>query len=124
MHALPQKEPDSTKVLDRDDLWERVDGDIELFEHARELFLRDAPTLVQKIQQTIASGEANSLASAVHEFKGMAVNLSAGTVAKAARKLELISRGDSLGGASNACDELARELDRFYRELADFEASE
>ena len=124
MPALPQKEPDSTKVLDRDDLWERVDGDIELFEHARELFLRDAPTLVQKIQQTIASGEANSLASAVHEFKGMAVNLSAGTVAKAARKLELISRGDSLDGASNACDELARELDRFYRELADFEASE
>ena len=124
MPVLPQKEPDSTKVLDRDDLWERVDGDIELFEHAWELFLRDAPTLVQKIQQTIASGEANSLASAVHEFKGMAVNLSAGTVAKAARKLELISRGDSLDGASNACDELARELDRFYRELADFEASE
>ena len=79
---------------------------------------------VISIQQTIASGKANSLASAVHELKGMAVNLSAGAVAKAARNLERISRGDSLEGASNACDELVRELDRFYRELASFEAPE
>ena len=122
--APPQGELEVAKVLDQDDLWERFDGDIELFKNARELFLRDAPKLVQKIQQTIASGKANSLASAVHELKGMAVNLSAGAVAKAARNLERISRGDSLEGASNACDELVRELDRFYRELASFEAPE
>ena len=79
--APPQGEREVAKVLDQDDLWERFDGDIELFKNARELFLRDAPKLVQKIQQTIASGKANSLASAVHEFKGMAVNLSAGAVA-------------------------------------------
>ena len=116
----PQEEPAAADVLDRDELWERVDGDVELFEHLRELFLRDSLSLRQTMREAIAGGDAESLAGAAHELKGMAANFAADVVTEAAQRLEFMGRGAKLDGAAEVHGELVRALDRLNKELAGF----
>ena len=115
-----REEPGSTEILDRDELWDRVNGDMELLEHLRDLFLHDRPALQRTIQEAIAHDDPDSLTHAAHELKGMAANLSAALVTEAAQRLEFMGREARLDGASEVYDELVRELDRFNQVLADF----
>jgi len=118
--APAREEPVDAEILDRDELWERIDGDAEFFEHLRDLFRRDSAALQQRIREAIDGEDAESLTRAAHELKGMAANLAAPTAAEAARRLEFMGREETLDGASEACDELADALERLDRELADF----
>ena len=120
--SVPSVEVHSaSEILNHNELWERVEGDLDLFESLRELFLRDFSGIQQQIRDAIGQENFDSLMKTAHQLKGMAANLSAISVRDVASRLEGMGSDSSLFGASEAYEELEMELSRFTQVLIDFE---
>jgi CheY-like chemotaxis protein len=104
-------------MVDRAELLERVDNDIELLKHLVELFLRDTPGLVESMQQAIANHQREELQRAAHTLKGMLGNLSAGPVAQMTERLERMGQQDQFAGIESALEELKAALTPLSEEL-------
>ena len=116
-----QTEPPPTPVLNAEELWERLDNDVELFAQVRELFFSTSPGVLEKIRSAVDRADAEALVGPAHELKGMVGNLAGTAAAELARKLEFMGREADLSGAAEACDQLARELEHFGSALADLQ---
>ena len=117
----PQTEPPSTPILNAEELWKRLDNDVELFEQVREIFLGTNPGLLEKIRAAVDRAEAEALVGPAHELKGMVGNLAAAAVFELAKKLEFMGRQADLSGATEACDQLASAVDDLSAALADLQ---
>ncbi len=97
--------------INRKDLSERLDGDIELFKELAELFMEDSVSLMQKIQNSIESSDSNQLRKSAHTIKGSVSNFSAQKAYDAAFDLEKIGKNDELEKAGAAFEVLRNEID-------------
>jgi HPt (histidine-containing phosphotransfer) domain-containing protein len=104
--------------FDRDELLARVGGDEELLQEVIELFLDEVPGQLSDIRESIASGSADTLGSAVHRLKGSLGNLAADDSYRAAKRLEEIARDEALGGAEVALGDLESSVASLQAELA------
>lgn len=75
---------------------ERVGGDEELLREIAVLFLEDCPSLMTKIEQAIAAGDAHNLERAAHSLKGSVANFGSDPAYEAAFDLEQIGRSKNL----------------------------
>lgn len=110
-------------VLNRKEVYHRVDDDMELLQELIELFLEDYPQLMSDIHSAIQNGDATALKSSAHTLKGSVSNFCAQSAVDAALKLEIAGGNEDLSTAeadfvalqtsmnevSNALEELARD---------------
>jgi PAS domain S-box-containing protein len=90
----PVAAPPTTRLLDTDDLLERL-GDATLMEEMLGMFVDEGPRALSRIEAALDGGDRQELRSAAHALKGMASSLSA----LACRDLctELERAGDGAG---------------------------
>jgi len=109
-----------SEIFDRNELMERVDGDIEFLQETIAMLDEDCPTLFAQIRAAAASGDAEQLAAAAHALKGMLANFCAEPAEAAARELEMMGRNGQLTGVEVATEQMQLELDRLQKALHEF----
>jgi two-component system sensor histidine kinase/response regulator len=105
--------------LDRASLLERVEGDQELLAEMIQLFLADAPHLIDAMRKALLQGDMVLLERLAHSMKGAAGNMSAEVTVSAALHLEQSAKkGDTESSKANlAALEVA--IERLLQVLAD-----
>jgi two-component system sensor histidine kinase/response regulator len=106
-------------VINRDALFDRMDGDAQLLHEMIGLFLKSLPRLLREIREAIATGDATRLNNAAHELKGSTSQFSAEAACEAAVALENMSRRGDLTHAEEAARTLVAELERLKIALAE-----
>jgi two-component system sensor histidine kinase/response regulator len=103
--------------FDRADLMERLDGDLELISELVQIFLEDAPQLVEELGTAIARGDATQVNRSAHSLKGSASNFSAGPVVASASRLEQIGKLGDLSLAEAEFETLEANLRALEQDL-------
>jgi two-component system sensor histidine kinase/response regulator len=101
-------QPDSS--FDRADLMQRLDDDLELISELVQIFLEDAPQLVEELGAAIARGDAVQVNRSAHSLKGSASNFSAGPVVASASRLEQMGKAGDLDLAAIEFETLEANL--------------
>jgi two-component system, sensor histidine kinase and response regulator len=105
-------------VLDEEAALDRAGGDRELLQDLVELYLREAPRLLQDVQKAVARGDPAQVKIAAHSLKGAVDNFAAKDAFAAASRLEILGRNGNLAGAEEAFAILEREMDRLKLALS------
>ena len=106
-------------VLDKAELLERIDEDMEFLAETVEMFNEDSPKILSEIRDAIKQQDASALTGAAHTFKGMAANFCAKRAVDAALALEMMGRNGDLMGATDALCTLEKEAKRLKSALAE-----
>ncbi len=85
----------------------------ELFE----VFLREAPQLVERLGQAALASDPRGLEDTAHRLKGASLSAGAGSMADTCRRLEALGRASQVEGAIELCQRLQGELARTTSEM-------
>ncbi len=105
-------------LVDRNGLWDRVGGDVDLLREIVDLFVRDCPRLLREIRQGLQEDNPLQVEKAAHSLKGSVSNFAAEAAVQAALRLEDMGRTRNLAGAPDAIRQLERAMDWVREELA------
>lgn len=109
----PSEEQDShDDVLNWEQAMEKSEIPAEALSELGQLFLQEAPKLLNEIRDAIQQGDATSLRRAAHTLKSSAAVFEAHHAADAALKLELLGKDEKLMEAREALPALEQEVDR------------
>ena len=104
-------------IINRKELSDRLDGDIELLNELAEIFISDSVNLMSKVEETFKAGDSQSLGKAAHTIKGAVSNFSAAKAYESALALEKIGKNNQMDLASAAFDELKIEINNVREAL-------
>ena len=107
-------------AFDKDDLVDRVDGDVEFLEQTIGMLDEDGPAMLAEIKEAAAGRDADRVAKGAHAIKGMVSNFCAMPAEAAARRVEELGRGSTFSGLEEAIDDLDKEVNRLKLSLEDF----
>lgn len=110
---------DLPPAMDVQDALSRLGNDAELLTAIIQIYLEDAPGLLERIKTAVANKDASALQRAAHSLKGLAATLSAADVTCGASRLEHMGGSCSLHGAEAPLEELehaARELEAMLKQ--------
>ncbi len=96
--AAPSPTP-ITFTFDRPAALAQVDGDEGLLREVAELFIRDAPSMLEAIESALAQQNAHDVERAAHKLKGSVAIFGAKELQETAKQLELKGREKSLTDA-------------------------
>jgi CheY-like chemotaxis protein len=111
------KEP--AEQLTRAALLERVEGDQELLAEIINLFVDDAPRLMEAMRGALQQGDMTVLERSAHSMKGAASNLSANLTAAAAMQLEKDAKNGDVASSKASLANLEAAVDRLLPALVD-----
>ncbi len=97
--------------INREELNDRLDGDMDLFRELTEIFLNDSVSLLEKIDSALSSGDATMVGKTAHTLKGAVSNFSATRAFEAALNLEKIGKTGDLSKAPEAFEKLKIEVE-------------
>lgn len=75
-------------VVDHQGAMDRLDGDEELWQEIRVIWLEDAPQMLETVRAACHARDADAVKRSAHALKGASSNVGAVRVAEAARFLE------------------------------------
>jgi len=104
--------------LDRVAILDRLEGNQELLAELIQLFLGEAPELIESMRQALQQGNTVELARTAHSLKGAASNFSAYGTASAASKVEIDAKKGDLESAKADLATLELFVERLLPELA------
>ena len=104
-------------ALDPEALLRRAGGDRRLVRELAEVFLADAPRMLEAIRASLAAGDAPALAHAAHALKGSVANFAAAEATEAALTLERLAQAGALGEARAAHRRVEEEVARVCQAL-------
>ena len=104
-------------IINKDELMERIDGDMELLSQMIELFLEDNPKNMAKIQEAILNNNTRDLERAAHTIKGSISNFSTGKAFETVFKLEKMGRDGEITNAEEIFSVLRNELQKLEAAL-------
>lgn len=110
-------EMNSTRVFDAARLLALAGGDEALVKVVVNVFLSDAPSLWNSLEEASEQGDADALARAAHKLKGSLLNMAAGPALAVARELEVLAREGRLEEARQRVSTLRAELARLRKAL-------
>jgi two-component system sensor histidine kinase/response regulator len=117
--AMAENPSERGEHLDRASLLERVEGDQELLAEMIQLFLADAPQLLDAMRKALQQGDMILLERSAHSMKGAAGNMSALVTVNAALQLEQSAKkGDTESSRANLAA-LEGAVERLLPVLAD-----
>ena len=106
-------------MVDRSQLLELLDGDLDMLKELVDLFWDSCPQLLSEIRDAISSQDAQALTLAALTFKGSVGSFVAKRAFEAALSLEQIGRAGDCSRATEALQDLEAELARLRLVLAD-----
>lgn len=98
------------EYIDRNEINQRLDGDIVLLRELADIFSNDADNLLDEIHRGIESHNSDKIRKSSHTLKGAVANFSAKRAFDSACLLEKIGQSKSLSGAESAFAELKKNL--------------
>ena len=108
------------QVVDFDEALSRVAGDETMLRELAEIFLEESPGWLEKIEASIANGEAEGVFRAAHDIKGSTEVFRADSAVQAAKQLEKMGRDGELEDADEAYGALKAELVWVRNALEDY----
>ncbi|MGY8770329.1 MAG: Hpt domain-containing protein [Pirellulales bacterium] len=106
-----------SKVFDKVELLEELDGDPEFLEEALEMMDSDAPALLKQIYESLENHDTDTISGIAHTIKSMVGNFCASPAYEAALNLETVGRSGDLVACSAGLVSLEEEVSRLQREL-------
>lgn len=103
---------DSDAVIDREELFDRLDNDVELLLELIDLFLEDYPQLLMDIGKAVETGDSEQLRKSAHTLKGSVGNFCAHAAYESALRLEQKGASAELDSAETEYAVLSREMGR------------
>jgi len=100
------------KLFDRSRLLERLGGDEELLTEVIDLFLKDVPVQVEKLEQALQNKDAELVESIGHSIKGAFANIEALKLKETAFLIEKSGKDKDLERASLHLKELKQEFEK------------
>lgn len=107
-------------AFDKDELMDRVDGDLEFLAESVEMLDEDAGPLLEQIREAASAGDAAALVKPAHTLKGMLLNFCAEAAGDAALELETRAREGHLEGIDAVVQTVTQETDRLRTDLHAF----
>ncbi|HUG66523.1 MAG TPA: PAS domain S-box protein [Pirellulaceae bacterium] len=107
----------STLVLDYADAMKRLGNDTDLFREFIGFYDEDSRLLLSQIEAAIESGDAGQLLHAAHSLKGLAANLGALRVVRAAFSLENTGKSGTMSTSPNELTILRNEMTHLDQSL-------
>jgi HPt (histidine-containing phosphotransfer) domain-containing protein len=89
-----------------------IESDTALLKQMVDLFDRDHPAHLTRLDGALDSGDASAMERAAHALKGMIGNFSQGPAHAVASRLEALARENNLGEAVGLLEELKLEIER------------
>ena len=119
----PTKAPDvsestTAEGIDRRELLDHLDGNVELLRKMIGLFFEGYPRYLADLEEAVEQSDAEALHRAAHSLKGPVAALSLTRALEWVLQLEDMSRQGDLANARSSCDELAREIDHIRPHLS------
>jgi HPt (histidine-containing phosphotransfer) domain-containing protein len=110
VHSRSSKDAVSKDVMNVDDALRRLGGDEELLRDIVQIYLEDAPGIIERIHNAAAQSDTNALQRAAHSLKGLGATLSASEVVGAAARLEHMAASKNLSDTAKAVAEVDRHV--------------
>jgi HPt (histidine-containing phosphotransfer) domain-containing protein len=114
---MPQADPATSAVLDREAALFRVGGDLDLLREIAALFAEECPSVIQELRAALAKGDAPAIGRAAHGLKGSAANFGAGIAVELAVRIEQEALAGRLDQAGPLVEALERALSTLLAEL-------
>src|SRR6185295_16405865 len=92
-------------------------GSGDLVKEVIDVFLTDAPVMLERLKRAAHAGDVTELGAAAHAIKGSAGLFSQGDAYEKARTLEQRARSGDGSDAQRACDELGVSVSQLMNEL-------
>ena len=105
-------------VIDHHGAMGRLDGDEELWNEIRSIWVEDVPQMMDSVRGALGAGDAEKLRRAAHALKGASANVGAARVAECARQIELASPAADWARLGEEVARLGDEVDRALEALA------
>jgi HPt (histidine-containing phosphotransfer) domain-containing protein len=109
---------DSLPVIDLPEALNRALGDTEFLKMMMDELFNSIPDFMGRLENSVQTGDMQSLDRDAHQFKGASANLGAKAVAAAAYELEKIGKSADAGASRQALEKLKTEIDRFNQAYA------
>jgi len=97
-------------IINRKELSERIDGDMDLFNEIAGLFFVDSVELLERIENAVKKSDPEELRKASHALKGAVANFSAPEAVDAALTMEKIARNREMEKAEETLLRLKKEI--------------
>jgi PAS domain S-box-containing protein len=98
----------------------RLEGDEQILQEQMQLFLADSPSLLARVNDAIAAGEAELLRTSAHRLKGFAATLDAKDVVEKALQLERMGHEGDMEDAKKTGEQLKLQMERLWKALQCF----
>ena len=115
----PALSSSSEIVLDKDKLWEVMEGDEALAREVIEVFFQDVPPRLAELEQALAQSDGIRAAREAHSIKGAASNLGGVAMRAMAARVEALCRSNELEEADKLLPQLAEHLNHLGKALQD-----
>ena len=110
-------EETESKVFDREEFLERLQGDEKLLSELLDIFFSQTPSIIEDIKNSLSNKDMVSLVKQGHKFKGMSGNISAKRLFEKARAFEMAARQDKKDCLEKLFYEMEIEFNMLKEEL-------
>jgi two-component system, sensor histidine kinase and response regulator len=114
----PMRTVETGVIGTREQLLTFVDGYEPLLDELVDLFLHDAPRVMNSIRKALLARDADALYQGAHTLKGSAANFGGEKTTLACERLEVRAREADFATAAQVCITIEAELDRMMNALA------
>jgi CheY-like chemotaxis protein len=90
------RKDERNQIFDRDDLLTRVDGDEKIIEPLIKHFLKEIPDLIKELNMSLTDKDFPGISRQSHSIKGVASNMGARKISRAAIELEHAAKNKNL----------------------------
>ena len=104
-------------LFDRGAVLKNLDGDVELLEQLKEIFLADLPAGIQGLRSALDAADNEALFAAAHALKGSVANFGAEAVVKSLQSIEQGTRQGTSGTDPAAIAQAVALLDQLAEEM-------
>ncbi|KJU82904.1 two-component hybrid sensor and regulator [Candidatus Magnetobacterium bavaricum] len=109
---------DPAKVFDREDVFNRLNGDEELMRKIFDVFALDAPRQMEILKKALEANDATTVERQAHSIKGMAANVGGNLAKNEAMRMEIAARKLNLSKAQMQWHPLQMEMNRLIEAIA------
>ena len=106
------------KLYDRDEIIDRLEGNMPLVAETIKLFLQNVPKLLESLKKAIAIGDVMDMEIRAHTIKGNAINIGAKSLKGLAIKMENAARKGNIQQAEALITPLEQMINRINQQLA------
>ncbi len=111
-------------IIDREQLLDNLDGDLELLRDASELLREESQIMLYEIRAALAAGDIESVHAAAHSLKGMISNFMADSVCETTMQILMINDPRFLPNAAPKLDKLSKQIELMQTEIQQILESE